>query len=48
MFSLKTSDHGSIRTYYLAADSEAEMEVWVDKLAQILDFKRKYTLDLLF
>jgi len=42
LFSLKTFDHGNIRTYYLAADSEAEMDVWVDYLAQILDLRRKY------
>lgn len=41
LFALRTSDHGSSRTYYLAADTEAEMDVWVDKLAQILDFSSK-------
>jgi len=42
LFSLRTCDHGNIRTYYLAADTEAEMDVWVDKLAVLLDLGSKY------
>lgn len=42
LFSLRTRDHGNIRTYYLAADTEPEMDVWVDKLTQILDYKRTF------
>ena len=39
LFSLRTYDHGNMRTYYLAADSEPEMDVWVDKLTEVMDLK---------
>jgi len=41
LFSLRTRDHGNIRTYFMAADTEAEMEEWVDKLLEILDLRSK-------
>ena len=41
LFSLTTSYHDTMRTYYLAADTEAEMDVWVRKLTEILDFSSK-------
>jgi len=41
LFSLRTRDHGNIRTYFMAADTDAEMEEWVNKLLQILDLRSK-------
>jgi len=43
LFSLRTWDHGNLRTYFLAADNEAEMDKWVDKLAWVLNFSSKCT-----
>jgi len=42
LFSLRTHDHGNMRTYYLAAETAAEMDVWVDKLTGVLDLRSKY------
>ena len=41
LFSLRTRDHGNIRTYFMAADTETEMEEWVNQLSYILDFCSK-------
>ena len=42
LFSLRTSDHGNLRTYFMAADTEAEMDEWVDQLLKILDLRSKF------
>ena len=42
LFALRTVHHkkaGDARTYYLAADSQAEMNIWVDNLCTVLGLK---------
>ena len=36
VFGLRTKHHGRDRNYYLAADTEAEMNVWVATLCRVL------------
>jgi len=36
VFGLKTKHHGRVRTYYLAAASEKEMDKWVEALCCVL------------
>jgi len=48
VFCLRTKHHSRNRTYYLSADTEAEMNKWVETLCRVLHLDNKCELHALF